>query len=143
MYIRQISIFLENRSGTLADVTDFLYQNQVNLRSLSIADTADFGILRIIVDKPEETLALLKKADYPCTITDMLAIQMTDEPGSMAKIIRLLADHDISIEYAYAFTTAKAGTAITVVRVGDNAAAENVLKDTPFKSVGQEILENS
>ena len=115
MYIRQISIFLENRSGTLAEVTDFLYH--------------------------QETLALLKQAQFTCTITDMLAIQMDDRPGSMAKVIRLLADADISIEYAYAFTTARAGTAITIVRVENNAAAEFVLKDTPFKSVGPEILD--
>ena len=140
MYIRQISIYLENRSGTLAEVTDFLYQHDVNLRALSIADTAEFGILRIIVDRPEETLKLLKEAQFTCTITDMLAIQMDDRPGSMARIIRLLADADISIEYAYAFTTARTGQAITIVRVENNAAAEFVLRDTPFKSVGPEIL---
>lgn len=141
MYIRQVSIFLENKSGTLAEVTDFLYHHNVNLRSLCLADTADFGILRIIVDRPEETLALLKEADYTCTITDMLAVQMDDVPGSMAKIIRLLADNDISIEYAYAFTTAQTDTAITILRVENNAAAEFVLADTPFKTVGQEILD--
>ncbi len=142
MYIRQISIFLENRNGTLAEVTDFLYQHGVNLRSLCIADTAEFGILRIIVDDPEGTLTLLKQAQFACTITDMLAIEMDDRPGSMAKIIRALADADISIEYAYAFTTAQAGTAITIVRVENNAAAEFALKGTPFKSVGPEILGN-
>ena len=125
MYIRQISIFLANKSGTLAEVTDFLYQHNVNLRSLSIADTADFGILRVIVDRPEETLALLKEAHYTCTITDMLAVRMDD---------------DISIEYAYAFTTAQAGTAIILLRVENNAAAECVLKDTPFQTVGPEVL---
>ena len=140
MYIRQISIYLENKSGTLAEVTDFLYQHGVNLRSLSIADTAEFGILRIIVDRPEDTLALLKQAQFTCTITDMLAIQMDDTPGSIAKIVRLLADADISIEYAYAFPNAKTGTAITIVRVENNAAAEFVLKDSPFKTVGPEIL---
>ena len=140
MYIRQISIFLENRSGTLAEVTDFLYHHNVNLRALSIADTAEFGILRIIVDRPEETLALLKGAQYSCTITDMLAIRMDDQPGSMAKIIRLFADADISIEYAYAFTTAQSGVAVVLVRVENNAAAEFVLKDTPFRTVGPEIL---
>ena len=123
MYIRQISIFLANKSGTLAEVTDFLYQHKVNLRSLSIADTADFGILRIIVDRPEETLALLKEAHYTCTITDMLAVKIDDVPGSMAGVVRVLADNDISIEYAYAFTTAECG-----------------LKDTPFKTVGPEVL---
>ena len=112
MYIRQISIFLANKSGTLAEVTDFLYQHNVNLRSLAIADTADFGILRVIVDKPEETLALLKEAHFTCTITDMLAVRIDDVPGSMAGVVRVLADNDISVEYAYAFTTAQAGTAI-------------------------------
>ncbi len=141
MYIRQISIYLENKSGTLAEVTDFLYQHNVNLRALCIADTAEFGILRIIVDRPEDTLALLKEHQFTCTITDMLAIQMDDKPGAMARIIRLLADNDIAIEYAYAFTTAQTGTAITIVRVENNAAAEFVLKETPFKTVGPEILE--
>ena len=112
----------------------------MNLRSLSIADTADFGILRVIVDRPEETLALLKEAHYTCTITDMLAVRIDDVPGSMAGVVRMLADNDISIEYAYAFTTAQAGTAIILLRVENNAAAECVLKDTPFKTVGPEVL---
>jgi len=142
MYIRQISIFLENRSGTLAEVTDFLHQHGVNLRALSIADTADFGILRIIVDRPEETLALLKDAHYTCTITDMLAVQLADVPGSMAGVVRTLADSDISIEYAYAFTTAQAGTAIILLRVENNAAAEYALKGTPYQPVGPEVLSN-
>ena len=142
MYIRQISIFLENRQGTLAEVTDFLHQHEVNLRALSIADTADFGILRIIVDKPEKTLALLKDAGFTTTITDMLAVQMTDEPGAMAEIIRVLADNDISIEYTYAFPTAKAGTAILIFRVENNAAAECVLSNTQFQVIGQELLDN-
>ena len=141
MYIRQISIFLANKSGTLAEVTDFLYQHNVNLRSLAIADTADFGILRVIVDKPEETLALLKEAHFTCTITDMLAVRIDDVPGSMAGVVRVLADNDSSVEYAYAFTTAQASTAIILLRVENNAAAECVLKNTPYQTVGPEILE--
>ena len=141
MYIRQVSIFLANKSGTLAEVTDFLYQHNVNLRALCIADTADFGILRIIVDKPEETLALLKEAQYACTITDMLAVKIDDVPGSMAGVVRALADNDISIEYAYGFTTARKGTAINILRVENNAAAEFVLKNTPYQTVGPEVLD--
>ena len=140
MYIRQVSIFLANKSGTLAEVTDFLYQHNVNLRALCLADTADFGILRIIVDKPGETLALLKEAQYVCTITDMLAVKIDDVPGSMAGVVRALADNDISIEYAYAFTTAQKGTAINLLRVENNAAAEFVLKNTPYQTVGPEVL---
>ena len=141
MYIRQISIFLENREGTLAEVTAFLHQHNVNLRALCIADTAEFGILRIIVDKPEETLALLKEAQFTCTITDMLAIRVDDVPGSMAGVVRVLADNDIFIEYAYGFTTAQRGTAINILRVENNAAAEFVLKDTPYQTVGPEVLD--
>ena len=85
MYIRQISVFVENKGGELAQITDFLYKHNVNLRALSIADTAEFGILRIIVENPEETLSLLKNEGFTCTITDMIAVQMKDEPGSMAK----------------------------------------------------------
>lgn len=142
MYIRQVSIFLANRSGTLAEVTDFLCRNNVNLRALCLADTADFGILRIIVNRPEETLALLKEAGYTCTITDMLAVRVDDVPGSMAGIVRALADNDISIEYAYGFTTAQKGTAINILRVENNAAAEFVLKNTPYRTVGPEMLED-
>ena len=142
MYIRQISIFLENKSGTLSEVTDFLQQHDVNLRALSIADTEDFGILRVIVDRPEETLTLLKQAGYTCTITDMLAVKLPDVPGSMAGVVRILAQNKIAIEYAYAFSNAQAGTAIILLRVANNAAAEYVLKSTPFETVGPEVLES-
>ena len=141
MYIRQISIYLANRNGTLAEATEFLYQHNINLRALCLADTADFGILRIIVDKPEETLELLKEANFTCTITDMLAVKIADVPGSMAGVARALADNDISIEYCYAFTTAEKGIAIDLMRVENNAAAECVLKNTPYQTVGPEVLE--
>lgn len=140
MYIRQISVFLENKEGQLAEVTDFLYQHDINLRALSIADTADFGILRIIVDKAESTLSLLKESGFTCTITDMLAVQMKDEPGSMAKIIRTLADSNIFIEYTYAFPTAKEGAAVLIFRVENNAAAECALKKAGFEVKGHELL---
>lgn len=140
MYIRQISVYVENKGGELAQITDFLYKNNVNLRALSIADTAEFGILRIIVDNPENTLSLLKQAGFTCTITDMLAVQMKDEPGSMAKIIRALADNDIFVEYAYAFPTEQDKNAILIFRVDNNAAAECVLSSTPFELKGSEIL---
>lgn len=143
MYLRQISVFIENRRGQLADVTDFLCRNSINLRTLSIADTADFGVLRIVVQEPEKTFALLKEAGYTCVITDMLAVEMKDQPGAMAKIIRILADHDISIEYTYAFPTMKPGRAVLIFRVADNAAAETALADAGFHVVGQELLDES
>lgn len=142
MYIQQISIFVENKKGKLAEITDCLYSHNINLRALSIADTADFGILRIITTDPENTLNLLKEAGFTCTMTDVLAVQMSDEPGSMAKIIRVLADNGIAIEYAYAFPTADADSAILVFRVEDNEAAERVLKETPFTLKGIELLDD-
>ena len=140
MYIRQISVFVENKGGELAQITDFLYKHNVNLRALSIADTAEFGILRIIVENPEETLSLLKNEGFTCTITDMIAVHMKDEPGSMAKIIRALADNNIFVEYAYAFPTEQKGHAILIFRVDNNAAAEYVLASTSFELKGSEIL---
>ena len=85
---------------------------------------------------------MLKQAGFTCTITDMLAVQMKDEPGSMAKIMRTLADNNISIEYVYAFPTSTPGTAILIFRVENNAAAECVLAGTPFEVKGNELLNN-
>lgn len=140
MYIKQISIFLENKSGQLAEAAEFLKKNNIDLRALSIADTAEFGILRIIVDAPEATLSLLKEEGYACTVTDMLAVQIKDAPGGLAEAVSILAENGISVEYSYAFPTLNPETALLIFRVEDNAAAESALKKAGFCVLGQEIL---
>ena len=129
MLLKQISVFLENKSGQLSEFVDLLAQNQIDLRALSIAEAQDYGVLRIIVDKPEETLSLLRAQNWICTATDVLAVTVPDEPGSLTKILKTLADKDVSLAYTYAFLSGDAGKACIILRVDDNAWAEKLLKD--------------
>ena len=126
MYIRQISIFLENRSGTLAEVTDFLYQHGVNLRALSIADTAEFGILRIIVSDSDRIASLLGDR-YLISRTEVVAARMDDHSGALCPILKVLNEANINIEYMYAFTGSGPEEAYVVFRVNDVQTAEEVL----------------
>lgn len=128
MSIRQISIFVENQTGLLSEVTTLLAENDVNLRALSIADTSEFGILRIIVEDVDAAAALLREKGYTYTVTEVLAVSMRDEKGGLAEILKVLADAGIALEYAYAFLLQKVGEACLIIRVPDNEAAEKALK---------------
>ncbi|MBR2783982.1 MAG: ACT domain-containing protein [Firmicutes bacterium] len=120
MTIKQISVFLENRPGTLAEATDALYQGNINMRALSVADTRDFGILRFIADDEEKALAVLKEAGYATTVTDVLAAIIPDDPGSMSKVLHALAAAGVNVEYTYAFLAEKVEHgAVVVLRVDD------------------------
>ena len=103
MTVQQISVFVENRQGKLVEVLETLSARNIDLRALSIADTSDFGILRLIVNKPEEAVKALAEADYVTSVTDVLAVSLDDTPGSLARVLRILADAAISVEYLYAF----------------------------------------
>jgi len=127
MNIKQISVFVENRPGRLAEITRFLGDNQVDIRALSIADTKDFGILRLIVDEPDKTVQLLKDNGYMVSITHVIAVAMTDEPGSLANVMEILYKNAISVEYMYAFITRNKENAYVIVRVGDNLKAVDIL----------------
>ena len=109
MSIRQISIFVENQTGLLSEVTTLLAENGVNLRALSIADTSEFGILRIIVEDVDAAAALLREKGYTYTVTEVLAVSMRDEKGGLAEILKVLADAGVALEYAYAFLLQKVG----------------------------------
>ncbi|MBQ7542860.1 MAG: ACT domain-containing protein [Clostridia bacterium] len=129
MLLKQLSVFLENKPGQLSEFVSVLAQNNIDLRALSIAEAQDYGVLRIIVDKPEQTQALLRAQDWICTVTDVLAVTVPDEPGSLTKLLQTLADKGISLAYTYAFLSGTAGKACIVLRVDDNAYAEKLLKD--------------
>jgi len=101
MQIQQISIFLENNAGRIAEVTRVIAKAGVNIRAISIADTADFGILRIIADKPDVALAAVANAGFTARVTDVLAVEIPDEPGSLAKVMELFKDTGVNIEYLY------------------------------------------
>jgi len=129
MTIDQISVFLENRPGRLAEITEYLGEAKIDLRAMSIADTADFGILRLIVDRPDDALAILKEKECIVTVTPVIAVSIDDSPGSLAKALRLFADADITIEYLYAFITHKKEHAYVIFRVEDNDKAIKLLND--------------
>ena len=128
MSIRQISIFVENQTGLLSEVTTLLAANGVNLRALSIADTSEFGILRIIVEDVDAAAVLLREKGYTYTVTEVLAVSMRDEKGGLAEILKVLADAGIALEYAYAFLLQKVGEACLIIRVPENEAAEKALQ---------------
>ncbi len=127
MGIRQISVFLENKTGQLLDVVNLLAEKEINLRALSIADTQDFGILRMIADRPEDVSQVIAEAGYICRLTEVIAVRVPDEPGMLAKILRVLSANGIGIEYSYAFTSGTPGNAYVVFRVDDNAATAALL----------------
>ncbi|MDR1069417.1 MAG: ACT domain-containing protein [Gracilibacteraceae bacterium] len=129
MAIEQISVFVENRPGALAEVTALLGGAGIDLRALSIADTENFGILRLIVSEPRRALEVLRAAEYVGSATPVFAVSLTDAPGSLAGVLRVLADADINLEYLYAFITRQAGHAYVVLRVTDNDRAEAVFAE--------------
>lgn len=139
MSVRQISVFIENKKGELAEVTRFIAEHNINLRALSVADTQDFGILRIICDDPQSAEAVLKEGGYITTSTDVLAAAISDEPGSLASILEVLAEAHVIVEYTYAFLSAKAG-AYMIFRVDDNQTAAAALAGAGIKTANQEDL---
>lgn len=138
MIIKQISIFVENKKGRLADITEILSKAGANIRALSIADTTDFGILRLIVDKPEETADALKQAGVTVSITNVIAVGINDVPGAFAVPMRILADANIDVEYMYAFITRNSEKAYVILRVADNDAAAKVLAEKGFELLDEE-----
>lgn len=139
MSVKQISIFIENKKGKLAEATRYIADHSVNLRALSIADTQDFGILRIICEEPAKAETVLREGGYITTTTDVLAAAISDEPGSLAAILEVLSEANVVVEYTYAFLSAKAG-AYMIFRVDDNQNAAAALAATGIKTADQEDL---
>ena len=139
MSVKQISVFIENKKGALATCTRYIADHGINIRALSIADTQDFGILRIICDDPKSTEGVLKEGGYITTVTDVLATEIADKPGSMATILEVLAEAQVIVEYTYAFL-APDGHAYMIFRVDDNAVASAALAGAGIKTANQEDL---
>ena len=136
MFIKQISAFVENRPGRIAEITEILAEHEIDLRALSVADTTDFGILRIIVDDPDKVASLLRENRVTVTLTDVLAIRLPDKPGAVSNMLRLLADNCVSVEYLYAFVTpVEPGAACVVIRADDISKAENILQENGYKGI--------
>jgi len=129
MQIKQISIFLENNAGRLAEVTGVMAEAGVDIRAISIADTADFGILRVIVNKPDIAADALIKAGFTTRMTDVLAVEIEDVPGSLANVMKLFKDTGVNIEYLYASLESGGGKAIVIFKVEDVAHGLKIVKD--------------
>ncbi|MBQ6997367.1 MAG: ACT domain-containing protein [Oscillospiraceae bacterium] len=117
--VYQISVFLENRAGQLAEITSALADNGIDLRAMSIAETADYGILRMIVDDAQKATAVLMEHEYLLTMTPVLVVSVPDVPGGIAPVLETLAEGDIDIEYMYSLFTHTGGKAYIVFRVGE------------------------
>ncbi len=128
MIITQISTFLENVAGRLADVATLFADNHINLRAMSIADTTDFGILRMVVDKPEEAIEILKSAGFTAKATDVLAVAVDDKPGGLAAVCTILRNRCVSIEYLYASLEQRSNKAFVIVKVNDVQAGKRALE---------------
>ena len=137
MSVKQISVFIENRPGKLAEATRFIADNGINLRALSIADTRDFGILRVICDEPEKAGEILKNGGYVTNLTDVLAVSIKDAPGSLAAILEIIAGAGVSVEYTYAFLATRIKGAFMIFRVDDNVKAAAALAEAGIKTVNQ------
>lgn len=140
MKVKQISIFLENKSGRLAQVTRVLADNGINLRALSLADTADFGILRIIVNDADKAVSVLKNADYTFGETDVVAVEVPDKPGGLAGILEALWKANLSVEYMYAFVRSSGDNAVMIFRFENTDKAIEVLKQSGIRLLnGNEV----
>lgn len=129
MTINQLSVFIENKEGKLADLTSILARDGIDIRAMSVADTQDFGILRLIVNDSDRAINVLKEEGFVVSVTKVLAVAINDTPGSLAKVSRVLADNHISIEYMYAFITTRKEAAYIVFRVADNDTAAKLLSE--------------
>lgn len=126
--VKQLSIFLENKAGRVAEITEILAGMGVNLDAISIADTESYGILRIIVENPEETCEFLRKSGVTATLTDVLDVSVRHEPGGLARILKIFADNNITIEYIYTSMSTKDGYASIIISVEHPEEAEKLLR---------------
>lgn len=142
MSIKQISVFLENKPGSLYAMTGVLAQNQIDMRAFSLAETSDFGIARIIVDDVYKTTTVLKDAGFINNITTVLGVAIPDVPGGLSEVLQVLTDAQVNVEYMYAFLGGKdTEHAYMIFRVADNAAATAALAKQGIKVVEQEEID--
>ncbi len=130
--VKQLSVFLPNKPGVLAKLTALLEKNSINIRALTVADTADYGILRLIVNDPEKCIKILKEEEnYLVSETEVIALQVEDKPGGLHKVAKIMGDNGINIEYIY--STLTTGAAIILMRVNDLEKAIKTLQTNKFK----------
>lgn len=144
MAIKQLSIFVENKSGALADITDILAGNNIDLRALSIAETQDFGILRLIVNDTDKAAKVLRDKNCVVNITEICAVAVPDAPGGLASVLRILADANIVVEYTYAFISNSKKDAYVVLRINENdlATAESLFAEKNIREINESDIQS-
>ena len=140
MKVEQLSIFLENKTGRLAEVTQALSKAGINIRALSLADTSEFGILRLIVDDHEKAKTILKEQSFTVGRTHVVAVQVEDRPGGLDNILHLLSDNGINVEYMYAFVQAANKSALLILRFDKTDKALEVLTKHKIPIIPGETL---
>ena len=142
MQIQQLSVFIENKPGRLAEITEVLANADVDIRAISVADTSDFGILRVIVDRPKEAVIALREHGMTVSLTNVLAVGIPDEKGSFSKVIRILADAGFDVEYIYAFVSRDKDKAYVIIRTEKSTRAAEVLVQSGVEILTEEALYN-
>lgn len=137
MNVTQVSVFVENKPGHLQNVLKILGEENINIITLTIAETSDFGILRLIVNDPDKAVGALKKQSITCSTTDVLALEIDDTPGSLYKAIETFAKMNLNIEYMYAFTEKRQDKAVMIFRFDDIEAAKKALNEEGYNIVSK------
>ena len=138
--IRQLSVFLENKAGRLQEVLDVLSSEKINIKALTIADTTEYGIVRLLVSDPEIGHNLLKSRGYSVNLTNVISLSISHESGSLAKILKYFSDENLSIEYMYAFCLGD--KALIVLRTENHAKAFEIIERNNFLIIGEDEIRN-
>jgi hypothetical protein len=141
MTLRQISVFLENKKGRLAEVIGLIAREKINIRALSLADTADFGVLRLIVNDEERCFAALKGAGFVAQKTEVIAVEVSDRPGGLQRVLAVLESGGINIEYMYAFVEKKGENAIVVFRIDQPEKGAKALAADGITVLTRDVVE--
>jgi hypothetical protein len=138
--IRQLSVFLENKTGRLQEVLEVLGNEEINITALTIADTSEYGILRLIVSDPEKGYKLLKTMGFSVNLTDVISLSVSHEPGSLAKALEKFSEEKLSIEYMYAFSLGE--KAVIVLRTDNRPRAFEIIERNGFTVIGEDEIKN-
>jgi hypothetical protein len=140
MLAKQISVFVENRKGRLADITRLLAEHQIDISAISIADTANFGILRMMVDSPDRAFEIIHNAGYTVHTTEVIAVEVPDRPGGLNSVLNILDQENISVEYVYSFLRTMDNSALIVFKLDDAQTAIDALARCGVKVLNQEEI---
>ena len=140
MAVRQISVFLENKIGRLAEITQILGNKEINIRALAIADTTEFGILRMIVDRPQKAYEALEERGFTVSQTEVVVVEVEDKPGGLAQVMAILGKEGINVEYLYAFVAPKGRGALVVLKIEEKKATVDLLQEKKVKILSAEEI---